>query len=232
MADTDRSIYNLRYNQVANELEGFGGGTPQWTPLIMASSGGVTSLNTITGAVTLVAGTNITLTPSGHNITIAASGGSSGITALTGYVTASGTGSVAATVVKVLGVTDGSDAAAGDVGEYVEGSGSGSTGSTDTYVNVSSIALTAGDWDIRAFVEFAGTLTQIVSLISTTNASATGTLPFTEMVFQGAFSDSCMSTMPVRVSIASPTTYYLNAQASFATGSLSVDGGITARRIR
>ena len=37
MADNDQSLYNLRYNQVEMRLEGFGGGTPQWTPL---SSGG------------------------------------------------------------------------------------------------------------------------------------------------------------------------------------------------
>jgi len=37
--------------------------------------GGVTSLNGETGAVTLVAGTNVTITPSGSNITIASTGG-------------------------------------------------------------------------------------------------------------------------------------------------------------
>ncbi len=41
-------------------------------------STGVTSLNTLTGAITLAAGTNITLTTSGNTITIAASGGGSG----------------------------------------------------------------------------------------------------------------------------------------------------------
>lgn len=39
-----------------------------------AGSGGVSSLNSLTGAVNLVAGTNITLTPSGQNITISLSG--------------------------------------------------------------------------------------------------------------------------------------------------------------
>jgi hypothetical protein len=38
------------------------------------SGSGVSSLNTLTGAVTLAAGTNITLTPSGNTITIEASG--------------------------------------------------------------------------------------------------------------------------------------------------------------
>ena len=43
---------------------------------ITSSSSGVSSLNGLTGALTLVAGLNITITPSGSNITIAASGGS------------------------------------------------------------------------------------------------------------------------------------------------------------
>jgi hypothetical protein len=57
---------------------------PSGTPKLVVSSffksasgsgGGVTSLNTLTGAVTLAAGTNITLTPVGNTITIDASGG-------------------------------------------------------------------------------------------------------------------------------------------------------------
>lgn len=31
MADGDKSLYNLRYNQATSNLEAFGGGTPQWT---------------------------------------------------------------------------------------------------------------------------------------------------------------------------------------------------------
>lgn len=50
----------------------------------------------------LIAGANVTITPAGsgatRTLTIAASGGGGGITALTGDVTASGTGSVAATI--------------------------------------------------------------------------------------------------------------------------------------
>ncbi len=52
---------------------------------------GVTSLNTLTGAVTLSAGSNITLTTIGHNIQISSSGGSSGITSLNGLTSASQT---------------------------------------------------------------------------------------------------------------------------------------------
>lgn len=43
------------------------GGLPAWsTP----ASGGVTSINTLTGAITLASGTNITITPSGNTLTI------------------------------------------------------------------------------------------------------------------------------------------------------------------
>jgi hypothetical protein len=49
MADSDKSINNLRYNQVSQGLEGFGGGSPQWTPLTISGGGGISQL---TGNVT------------------------------------------------------------------------------------------------------------------------------------------------------------------------------------
>jgi hypothetical protein len=47
---------------------------------VEGGTGGVTSLNGLVGALTLVAGSNITITPSGSNITIASTGGGSSIT--------------------------------------------------------------------------------------------------------------------------------------------------------
>lgn len=38
MADSDQSLNNLRYNQVSGSLEGFGGGSPQWTPLTLTNT--------------------------------------------------------------------------------------------------------------------------------------------------------------------------------------------------
>jgi len=43
-----------------------------------AAASGVASLNGLTGALTLAAGSNVTITPSGHKITIAATGGGGG----------------------------------------------------------------------------------------------------------------------------------------------------------
>lgn len=47
-------------------------------PVEGGGSGGVTTLNSLSGALTLVAGSGITVTPSGSNITIAATGGGGG----------------------------------------------------------------------------------------------------------------------------------------------------------
>jgi hypothetical protein len=46
--------------------------------LVRRITGLVTSINTLTGAVTLAAGANVTLTPVGNTITIASTGGGGG----------------------------------------------------------------------------------------------------------------------------------------------------------
>jgi len=50
--------------------------------------GGVSSLNSLTGALSLTAGTGITITPSGSNILISSSGGGGGIASINGDTTA------------------------------------------------------------------------------------------------------------------------------------------------
>lgn len=62
-------------------------GTNWWAVAVGSSgSAGVTSLNSLTGSLSLIAGSNVTITPSGSNITIAASG-SSGSGYIKGTVT-------------------------------------------------------------------------------------------------------------------------------------------------
>lgn len=65
------------------KYSGIGGGTG-------GGGSGVTSLNSLTGALNIVAGTGITVTPSGSNITIAATGAGSGTVTSVSVVTANG----------------------------------------------------------------------------------------------------------------------------------------------
>jgi hypothetical protein len=78
-------------------MSGLGTGS---TPLILASpapsGAGVTSLNGLIGALTIVAGSGITVTPSGSNITIAATGGGSGFGFAAGAIVANSVGNTPA----------------------------------------------------------------------------------------------------------------------------------------
>jgi len=138
------------------------------------------------------------------------------------------------------GTTTNDNAAAGNVGQYIESvvvSGSAVAATSATQVNVTSISLTAGDWDIEASITTipAGGTTQSV-LIGGISAT-TATLPAVELrtYAQPAINagTNCSISFPrTRVSIASTTTYFLVADIFFAVSTLGVCGFINARRVR
>lgn len=68
MADTDRGLYNIRYNQVTQGMEGFGGGTPQWTPLTLVADGGINQLHGDAAAGPGVGNQALTLTTVNSNV--------------------------------------------------------------------------------------------------------------------------------------------------------------------
>lgn len=84
-----------------NALKGL---TGLWLKVNQIAAAGVQSLNSLTGNLHLLAGSNVTISSSGEDITIAANA-SSGIDTLTGDVEASGSGTVEATVVGVNGAS-------------------------------------------------------------------------------------------------------------------------------
>lgn len=106
MADADFSSYILRYDLINGQIQYFSGANFYPAAGVVT---GVSSVNTLTGAVTFSAGTGITLTPAGNNVAISATGQPTGnyITSLTGDVTASGPGAAAATLTNTA-VTPGS----------------------------------------------------------------------------------------------------------------------------
>jgi hypothetical protein len=125
-------------------------------------------------------------------------------------------------------------------GEYVESviaSGSAVTLSTTTTANVTSISLTAGDWDVTGVVDYAmasATATNFNHGISTSSATLGGQDSYVQKPF--AFSGSSATlgdnAPTVRISIGSTTTVYLVAQAIFSGGSIGAYGTIRARRVR
>jgi len=145
----------------------------------------------------------------------------------------------------IVGTTTNDAATAGNVGQEINSTVSTYTNftTTATYQNITSIALTAGDWDISAFFTYSSNSATITAasnaifVISTTTASAAGAtegqniayVPQAALLGTSLFSEVIS---PYRVSISGTTTYYLNAQATFTLGNPQYVGSLRARRIR
>jgi hypothetical protein len=139
---------------------------------------------------------------------------------------------------KVIGLAAGSFAAAGKVGEVISASATVPLSPSVT-ANITSITLSAGNW--LMFAEYnignGATMQNINVLISTATAVLTGLVgnvySAINMAAGTTFASGSqyysMVGMTV-VSIASPTTYYLNANCFF-TGGMNIGGVLTAVRL-
>ena len=143
--------------------------------------------------------------------------------------------------VNIFGTSTNDSAAAGYVGEVISSNvTTGVTLTTATAANVTSISLTAGDWDVSGEVWIAvgaGGATGIAGSINTTSATLSGSSSFNQSRFSltAAFTASINEIFPLRaarVSLAATTTYYLIAQATFPSGATTATGNIIARRMR
>lgn len=142
----------------------------------------------------------------------------------------------------VLGSDGSAGAAAGYVGEVIASTvvgGSAVALTTATVANVTSIALTAGDWEVSGNVVFnlSGTTATLFSAgFSSTSATLPTSLylgrsaiPITTIT-QAAGLSLPLATRQIRVS--SPTTLYLVADATFSAGTVGAYGFLQGRRIR
>ena len=148
----------------------------------------------------------------------------------------------------LVGTTTNNNANAGSVGEVVSssvavGSAVALTTASGAFTGktITSISLTAGDWDVfgvvginnAATTNFTASAGGINTVADTLNSAyeeetrfaygAAGFVP--NNVFSFAFPTT-------RVSIASTTTYYLIGYASFSISTATAFGRITARRMR
>lgn len=125
------------------------------------------------------------------------------------------------------GVTDGSDAAAGDVGEYLSATGGAVALTNNALANVVSLSLTAGDWDVEGNVGFnagSGTHTFFGAGIGGLDTFSSATFPSVAL-FMG------ITTATRRYNVTATTTVWVVAEAVF-TGTMTATGSVRARRAR
>jgi hypothetical protein len=141
------------------------------------------------------------------------------------------------------GETSTGSASAGNVGEYIESVipvGSAVSQTNITAKNVTSISLSAGDWDVYGSVVFvpAGT-TSVTSLFMGLSATS-ATLDLTNGRFAAistasqvpAGSQTTLAAGPLRFSLSGTTSIFLVSDPSFGVSTMTAYGIIRARRVR
>lgn len=166
---------------------------------------------------------NGTMTASGAQI--------NGNEVVTGTITPSQTNGI-------VGTTAANNANAGSWGEFISATAGPSALTTAVVLNLASISLTAGDWDVNGIIYYApGTGATMTGAVSATN-SVSATLPAIPLYVQvngltitsGNAYTSVTAT--IRYSIAATTTVFLLAEAVFSGGACNATGAIRARRVR
>lgn len=151
----------------------------------------------------------------------------------------------------IMGVTDGSNAAAGQVGEYLSVTvlaANAVAANTGAIVNVASISLTPGDWDVQGQIWIATTGTDLFAATNVTGIAAwvspvSATIPtipagslqsfFGINIALAAANLPVLTSGRVRFDVSAPTTIYLGGIVTFTgAGPLGLYGFIGARRMR
>jgi hypothetical protein len=155
----------------------------------------------------------------------------------TGAVSRNGNGGI-----PLQGTNTNDSAAAGDVGEYVSSTiavGSPVALTTNTPANLTSISLTAGDWDVSfnmIFSPASGTsVTNYIGGLNTTTATQPtfGSPNRIDYAAVAAVNFFLPMALPAqRFSLSGTTTVYAVATAVFTVSTMSVCGILRARRVR
>ena len=163
--------------------------------------------------------------------------------AVTGTLSASGAFTPNQTT-GITGTTTNNDASTGYVGEYISSTVGNTTVTLTTGVttNLTSISLTAGDWDVQGNVGFdtatTANLTYWYSGVTTNSATlqngyyqATNMAAPTGGTVFGANAFSLVSPV-ARITLTGTTTVYLITNVGFTIAAVKAGGMIKARRVR
>lgn len=182
-------------------------------------------------------------------ITVAggAASGISGITSTSGTGSWAHTGAFSATGAitpsttnGVVGTTLADNANAGSIGEVITNTGTNVSLTTAVSANVTSVTLTAGDWDVNGSIAFNGTSSTSTSRVVGGLSTVSATLPAQPYYYQhqygvGGFTSATLpnGSVPMqRINVSTTTTVYLVAQGTFTASTLTATGVIIARRAR
>ena len=141
-----------------------------------------------------------------------------------------------------MGVTDGSDAGPGEIGEVISFNTTISVTVSGGSVVIGSITLTAGDWDVcgEVFFSVTGGGNDIQRAYGAITTSAGG-FPQSNIAssqasggagFPGAGEQLVLALRPARILLSAPVTYNLLASGGVSGGSLLGWGNMIARRMR
>jgi len=145
---------------------------------------------------------------------------------------------------QIIGVTNGSVAPAGQVGETVQvlvPIGSAVSLSTGTAANVMSLKLNPGSWNVEGNINYTATSASVTagSLWAAGTNTVSATLPTDGSEVQELATALTTTTfkqgigLPAKVyNISTPTTIYLVTSAAFTAGSVAAYGSMIAERIR
>ncbi|MBI5689243.1 MAG: hypothetical protein HZC55_04040 [Verrucomicrobia bacterium] len=140
---------------------------------------------------------------------------------------------------RILGTTSNDNAPTGWPGEYISSTlafASRITLTTGTAANITSISLTAGDWDVDGVVSIGGTGATMSYIAGGSSTTSAGLIEhqFTQ-IHLNTVSASVTSKTPIpmhRYSVSSTTTVYLVIECGFSAGTIEAYGRIRARRAR
>jgi hypothetical protein len=171
---------------------------------------------------------------------VAIRGGTIDGTPIGGTTAAAGRFTTVTATTGVVGVTDGSNAGAGYVGEYIGNSlqsGSAVSVTSDNNTSIVSVSLTAGDWDVSGCVAFrpAGGANVTFYKAGTNSGSTSFGGLGTFFEISGAATATVDQYFPIptiRWSLSGATTIYLVVRTNFTVGTMTAFGLLGARRVR
>lgn len=153
-------------------------------------------------------------------------------------VTTNGT----AVVGQLPGTTTNDSAAAGKVGELISSTitfANKISLTSGVVVNLTSISLTAGDWDVASVTYHPVGATTVITSIDSSISATTAAIDFTAGSFNeigppitAGWISITLPISPKQISLSGTTTIFLVVASTFTTSTMQAWGTIRARRVR